>query len=195
MKIANVELRQIKADLPSPFSGGTYTLAARTALLCRITTDQGLQSTVCVGNESAYGPFLKSLIRGPFRDLLVGEDPLRGEWLWQKMLAHDKAYVDRASVMMAIATVDAALWDLKGQITGQPVWKLLGGVNNKVPLIGIGGYYETSRDEEGIRKEIRNYRSLGLRGIKFKVGALSIEEDAQRVRIARDEAGPDDLRP
>ncbi|EIM26400.1 mandelate racemase/muconate lactonizing enzyme family protein [Microvirga lotononidis] len=190
MRITNVELRQIKADLPSTFSGGTYTLAARTALLCRITTDQGLGSVVCVGNESGYSSYLKSLVRGAFKDLLVGADPLRGEWLWQRMLDHDKAYIDRASLMMAVATVDAALWDLKGQITGLPVWRLLGGVSAKVPVIGIGGYYETSRDEDGIRREIRSYREQGLAGIKFKVGALSIEEDAERVRIARDEAGP-----
>jgi hypothetical protein len=36
--ISKVELRQIEAKLPSSFSGGTYRLSSRTALLCRVAT-------------------------------------------------------------------------------------------------------------------------------------------------------------
>lgn len=190
-KIASLELRQISAPLPSTFSGGTYQLASRTALLCRIRADDGTVGEACVGNESTYPDFLKQTVRGPFRQLLVGADPLQGERLWQGMVAFDKAYVDRASLMLAIATVDAALWDLRGKLLGVPVWKLLGGYDPRVPIIGIGGYYETSRDAAGIRKEIAFYREQQLGGIKFKVGALAIEEDVERVRIAREAAGPD----
>lgn len=191
MKITSIEIRQIKAELPSAFSGGTYQLACRTGLLCRIRTDDGLVGEVCVGNESHYSPYLKGLIRGPFRELLVGADPLLIEQHWQRMLAYDKALIDRASLMMAISTVDATLWDLKGRITNMPVWKLIGGCQARVPMIGIGGYYETSGDENGIREEIARYRRIGLAGIKFKVGAITIEDDAERVRIARKAAGAD----
>ena len=93
--------------------------------------------------------------------------------------------------MMAIATVDAALWDLRGKLLGVPVWKLLGGYDPRVQMIGIGGYYETSRDAGGIRREIAFYKQCGLAGIKFKVGALSLEEDCERVRVAREAGGPD----
>jgi L-alanine-DL-glutamate epimerase-like enolase superfamily enzyme len=191
MKITSIELRQIKADLPCTFSGGTYKLACRTALLCRIRTDEGLMGEVCVGNESNYSSYLKDLIRCDFRNLLIGTDPLLIENHWERMLGYDKAYVDRASLMMAISTVDTALWDLKGRITNMPVWKLIGGYQPRVPIIGIGGYYETSKDENGIREEIARYRRAGLAGIKFKVGALTIEDDAARVGIARKAAGSD----
>ena len=49
----------------------------------------------------------------------------------------------------------------------------------------------TSTDEKGIREEIAFYKKAGLAGIKFKVGRLAIEDDAERVRIARDEGGDD----
>jgi L-alanine-DL-glutamate epimerase-like enolase superfamily enzyme len=189
--ITSVELRQISAPLPSTFSGGTYQLASRTALLCRITASDGTVGEACVGNESSYPDVLKETVRGPFRTLLVGADPMRGEQLWRGMVAFDKAYIDRPALMMAIATVDAALWDLRGKLLGVPVWKLLGGYDPRVPMIGIGGYYETSRDAAGIRKEIAFYRERGLAGIKFKVGALEIEEDVERVRLAREAAGAD----
>lgn len=189
--ITSVELRQISAQLPSTFSGGTYQLDSRTALLCRIKADDGTVGEACVGNESSYSDYLKQTVRGPFRKLLVGTDPLRGEQLWRGMVALDKAYIDRPSLMLAIATVDAALWDLRGKLLGVPVWKLLGGYDPRVPMIGIGGYYETSRDADGIRREIALYRERQLAGIKFKVGALSIEEDVERVRVAREAAGKD----
>ncbi|MBZ8135130.1 mandelate racemase/muconate lactonizing enzyme family protein [Afifella sp. IM 167] len=190
MKIENLELREIRTRLPSAFSGGTYRLNERAALLCRITATGGVTGIACVGNETVYGPGLKALVREAFREFLVGSDPTGIETHWQRMLGFDKAYIDRPALMGAIAAVDAALWDLKGHITGLPVWKLLGGNQPRVPVIGIGGYYETSAEESGIREEIRRYRQAGLGGIKFKVGARSIEEDVERLRIARDEAGP-----
>jgi L-alanine-DL-glutamate epimerase-like enolase superfamily enzyme len=191
VSIAKLELRQITAKLPSVFSGGTYKLSERTALLCRVTTAANVVGQACVGNESSYSDYLKGLIRGPFRQILLGADPLRPEKLWREMIAHDRAYIDRPAVMMAIATVDAALWDLRGKLLDVPLWKLLGGHDPRVPIIGIGGYYETSRDAAGIEREIGFYRKRGLAGIKFKVGALSLKEDCERVRVAREAAGPD----
>jgi L-alanine-DL-glutamate epimerase-like enolase superfamily enzyme len=191
MKIEDIQLRQVSVDLPVSFSGGTYQLKNRTALLCRISTDEEITAEVCIGNEFSYSPYLKELIRGPFRDLLKGKDPMLAEQHWRAMLRYDKAYVDRASVMLAIAVVDAALWDLRGRILDLPVWKLLGGNNPRVRMIGIGGYYETSRLEAGVREEIAQYKKWGLGGIKFKVGALSLKEDARRVEVAREAGGPD----
>lgn len=191
MKIEDIQLRQVSVDLPMAFSGGTYELRNRTALLCRISTDEGVTAEVCIGNEFSYSAHLKQLIRGPFKELLKGKDPMLSEQHWRAMLSYDKAYVDRPSVMVAIAVVDAALWDLRGRILSQPVWKLLGGNDPHVRMIGIGGYYETSRLETGVREEIAQYKKWGLGGIKFKVGALSLKEDAMRVRIARDAGGPD----
>ncbi len=192
MKITGVQLRQLRASLEGGgFSGSSYNVAERTALLCRITTDSGPAGCVCVGNEFDYNDYLKGLVRGPFQAMLVGQDPLLAERHWRNMLTYDKAYVDRPSLMGAIAAVDAALWDLRGKIAGQPVWQLIGGMNPRMPMIGIGGYYETSTDEAGIRDEIARYRAQGIGGIKFKVGAMSLEEDAERVRIARDAAGDD----
>jgi L-alanine-DL-glutamate epimerase-like enolase superfamily enzyme len=107
------------------------------------------------------------------------------------MFSLDRPYADREAVVGAISTVDTALWDLKGRITRQPLWKMLGGYRRKVPIIGIGGYYENARDERGIRDEIAHWKNSGLAGIKFKVGRIDIEEDAERVKIARDAAGPE----
>ncbi|MCC7050003.1 MAG: mandelate racemase/muconate lactonizing enzyme family protein [Alphaproteobacteria bacterium] len=191
MRIVDIVVRPIAVDLPLAFSGGTYNLARRASILCRITTDAGHTGYVCVGNEAKYTDHFFSLLRGPFKQILVGSDPMATSAIWERMVKHATGYVDRASVMMAMATVDTTLWDLKGKICGQPLYKLLGGHSDRVPMIGIGGYYETSTDAAGIRREIAEYKRQGLAGIKFKVGALAIEADAERVRVARQAAGDD----
>ena len=44
-------------------------------------------------------------------------------------------------MLMAISAVDLALWDLKGKLLDQPVWRLLGGkAREQVPV------YATVRD-------------------------------------------------
>lgn len=191
MKIKSIEVREIKAKLPGGFSGGTYELGHRAAQLCRITTDEGLTSEISVGNTHSYDPGIKALIRGAFREALVGQDPLLVEKHWHTMMGFSRRYGTQLNVIRATSVVDVALWNLKGLIMGQPLWRLIGGARPTVPIIGIGGYYQTSGDEKGIREEVAFFKREGAAGVKFKVGAKSLEEDAERVRICRDAGGPD----
>lgn len=190
MKITSIDLREIAAETPT-YSGSSYKIAARRALLCRIGTDEGVTAEVCVGNDSTYTATTKTAIRETFRALLIGGDPLCTTAHWQAMFAHCRTNVDRASMMKALATVDIALWDLKGRLSGLPVYKLIGGARARVPMIAIGGYYETAGDEKGVRDEIARLKARQIGGIKLKVGGRSVEEDADRVRIAREAGGPD----
>jgi D-arabinonate dehydratase len=98
---------------------------------------------------------------------------------------------DRKLVMEAIACVDTALWDLLGKATGASVWRLLGGHRESLPIISIAGYYEEGKQASAYAKEMEWLRSVGMAGCKFKVGGLAPEQDAERVRAARDGAGPD----
>lgn len=55
--------------------------------------------------------------------LLIGEDPFRVEYLWEKL--YHSSYVRQR--VPAIAVLDLALWDLIGKAGGEPVYRLLGG--------------------------------------------------------------------
>jgi L-rhamnonate dehydratase len=66
-------------------------------------------------------------IAGSLRDLLVGEDPLDVERLWQKMY-RGLIYVGRRGIALhALSGIDIALWDIAGKAAGKPVHELLGG--------------------------------------------------------------------
>jgi galactonate dehydratase len=58
--------------------------------------------------------------------LLIGQNPLRVEHLWQVM-HRQYFWRDGITGMSAISGIDQALWDIKGKEAGKPVCELLGG--------------------------------------------------------------------
>ena len=91
--------------------------------------------------------------------------------------------------MRALSAVDIALWDLKGQAAGLPVWKLLGGARERVPVSVAGGYPASDRTLADFEAEMADYAQKGYRTIKIAAGEL--DDDTVRLRAARRVLGPD----
>ncbi|MCH7606347.1 MAG: mandelate racemase/muconate lactonizing enzyme family protein [Chloroflexi bacterium] len=178
-------------------------------LVVRVHTDDGL-----VGIGEAHGagmPFpgiykqnpdgsleaegASRIIVDVLKPLLLGEDPLDNERLWEKMfqLNHHRGWAakgwGRPQIMTAIAGVDIALWDIKGKAAGMPVYKLLGGTRNTVPCYITGGYYREGKTTEDLVQECESYVELGYNAIKLKIGGVSVEEDVERVKEVRQAVG------
>ncbi len=79
--------------------------------------------------EAFFAPGLQSSIDS-LGELLLGEDPRNIRTLTSKMRsatsASSGAFGD-GSLLHAISALETALWDLKGKLLGEPVWRLLGG--------------------------------------------------------------------
>src|SRR5262249_35242742 len=128
------------------------------------------------------------IIREELTPRIVGRDVFNVEGCWEAMLPSTYNILrDRSLAMMAIACVDSAIWDAIGKALNTPLYRLWGGYRSALPIIAIGGYYGASFAELGA--EMEQYRRLGLTGCKFKVGGAPVEEDARRVRAAREAAG------
>jgi L-alanine-DL-glutamate epimerase-like enolase superfamily enzyme len=99
--------------------------------------------------------------------------------------------------MQAIACIDTAIWDAVGKCLGQPLWRLWGGYRDRIPMIGIGGYYIPDSPEakgQEIEREIDFFKSEhGMVGMKFKIGGKPPAEDAARLVRAKRHAGEDFL--
>jgi L-alanine-DL-glutamate epimerase-like enolase superfamily enzyme len=95
--------------------------------------------------------------------------------------------------MQAMACVDTAIWDAFGKAIGQPLWRLWGGYRDRVPMIGIGGYYvptDGSGKAGQIEDEIDLFRGVhGMVGMKLKIGGKPPGEDVTRLVRARRHAG------
>jgi D-arabinonate dehydratase len=199
MKITNIEVIPLVRRLENAFSGGTYRIVNRNTLITRVYTDQGIVGEVFGGDEDRTQTEIVALIRNELAPLLVGEDARDVERLWEKMFSHPVDLGNRslhvldlhnhAIVMQAIAAIDMAIWDALGKLYNVPLYKLLGGYRDRVPVIAIGGYYEAGKDQDGLNDEMRHYRELGMAGVKMKVGRVSVAEDIERVRAVREEVG------
>src|SRR5438128_1453855 len=102
------------------------TASSQDSVLLRIRTDAGLEG---IGEADSSPEVVKAIVDAPFshniasglRPILVGEDPLEHERLWQKMYRRTMYYGRKGVTITAMAAVDMALWDLKGKHFDQPI--------------------------------------------------------------------------
>jgi len=70
------------------------------------------------------------------KDFLIGQDPLRIEYLWQSMY-RNTFYRGGVILMSALSGIEQALWDIKGKHYGLPVYEMLGGIyRDKIRIYG-----------------------------------------------------------
>lgn len=201
MKITKIEVIPLVRKLQDAFEGGTYRIVNRNTLVTRVYTDAGIMGEAFGGDEDMWQAEVVSVIRDKFMPLLIGEDARDIQRLWQKMFdcpinlgnrgLHALDIRNHAIVMQAIAAVDMALWDALGKFCRLPLYKLLGGFRERVPVIAIGGYYEAGKTQNALDDEMRYYREIQVAGVKMKVGKVSIAEDIERVRNVRAAVGPE----
>src|SRR6185437_14036810 len=170
------------------------TASSQDAVLVRIRTDAGLEG---VGEADSSPEVVKAIVDAPFshniacglRHLLVGQNPLESERLWQEMLRRTM-YFGRSSVTItAMAAVDMALWDLKGKHFGEPIHRLLGGKRHE----RIQAYASIlfGRDGRETADIARRWVGAGYRAVKFGWEPMGQSEavDIDLVRGAREGLG------
>ena len=188
MRIAAIEVSAIRVPLAKIYRGSYYQMSHRSTIVCRVTTQSGIVGEAWTGDEDATLQEIVAIIRKEITPLLIGLDASRVEACWQKARpATFNILRDRRLGLVACACVDTAIWDAVGKAARMPLWKLWGGFRNSLPMIAIGGYY----DDLEIAEEISQLKTMGLAGVKFKVGGRSPAVDAARVLRARQAAGAD----
>jgi L-alanine-DL-glutamate epimerase-like enolase superfamily enzyme len=161
----------------------------RSTILISAIGDDGVIGRAYVGDEDGSLGAIVRVIHDEIAPALVGQDAFAIELCWK--LARSATFDilrDRRIGLVATAAVDTVLWDAIGRVLRLPLWRLWGGYTNRLPVICAGGYYGT---ELAIEEEMEQLLAAGYCGIKFKVGGLSPDEDARRVLLARQAAGPD----
>ena len=79
------------------------------------------------GERVDYHTVVDRIIASGLRKILIGEDALEIDRLWQKMYRSTMYCGRHSTTITAMAAIDMALWDLKGKKFGQPIHRLLGG--------------------------------------------------------------------
>lgn len=132
MRISKIEGLQLRAP---QFNANDADGAVDTAVI-RVTADNG---TYGLGEADAPPNVIAALLETPsahiwsksIRELLLGENPLEPERLWNKMYEGTIYHGRRGLGIMLIGAIDIALHDLRGKLLGKPVYQLLGGATKE----------------------------------------------------------------
>ncbi len=199
LKIQRIETIPIRVPLPFTYSGSTYRMRNRCTIVTRLYTEAGLIGEAYNADEdSPMQEEVLHILRDEVAPRVIGMDALLVERCWEAMLppTYDQLR-PRWPAMQAIACIDTAIWDVIGKALGQPLWRLWGGYRDKIPMIGIGGYYipdSPAAKGQEIEREIDFFKGeQGMVGMKFKIGGKPPAEDVARLLRARRHAGDDFL--
>ena len=138
------------------------------AIIVVVKTDQGVTGF----GMGAGGAAAREIVHGHLRNLLIGQNPLDIELLWDQMYSSGNAYGRRGVFVMALSGIDNALWDVFGKATGEPVYRLLGGATKEK----AASYFTSADPQAGL--------DLGFEHFKMPASLLGDRRDG-RERMAR----------
>jgi len=206
MQITEVLTHPISIKLPEPRWTAHEALDHAATILVEVRTDEGLRGIGQIhagpaGEVCEWVARLGALVRG--------RDPREQSEIWNDLFALTCPRPNaiparpgviaplprraRPQIMAAIGGIDIALWDLKGQAAGVPVYRLLGGKQRSVFTYATGGYYRASEAPNACAEELAGFVARGYRAVKLKCCALGMEEELERIRATRAAIGPDTL--
>lgn len=131
------------------------------------------------------GPGGGVIVEDHLTRLLMGENPLDIQRLWDIMWRSTMSYGRKGVTVNAISGVDIALWDIAGKVLNAPVWRLLGGrIHPRIPCYCTGN-------------DIEQHVEFGYTRLKLALpygpadGRPGIRKNVELVKRAREAVGRD----
>jgi D-galactarolactone cycloisomerase len=192
MKIDRIELFHVAIPLSKPFYPSWipgYPQTVNRFTLLRVTTDEGVQGLAAGMAFEREREGLGGLI-GPY---LIGLDPTDITLARQRL--REVSYLGWRNYWM-----EAAFWDIKGQVEGKPVWALLspasaspasGGDKRREGRAEVYASTGEVHSPEQRAEEVLQLRDMGFRTVKLRVHSFDPAEDVAQVEAVRRAVGDD----
>jgi D-galactarolactone cycloisomerase len=179
MKIDRIELFHVAIPLPKPFYPAWipgYPQTENRFTLIRLTTDDGVQGLSAGVAFEKEREGLGGLL-GPY---LIGLDPTDIATVRQRI--REASYLGWRNFW-----IEAACWDIKGQVEGKPVWALLGGKEiGRAPVYASTGEVHAP---ESRAEEVIHLREMGFDTFKLRVHDFELTQDVAQVEAVRRAVG------
>lgn len=167
----------------------------------RVHTDEGIDG---IGQAESPSLVIDAIIKtsGGLENILIGEDPLQVERLWQKMYSRTGLFGRRGVTIAAIGAVETALWDIAGKALGKPVSELIwhscctvretGEIKSKVtPYATV---YPPGETEEEVRERFGKAIERGFQAVKLEewpggFARVNVKRDVEITKFVRELIG------
>ena len=187
-RITEVELLQVNLPPKVPRSDAIQSFVTQETPIVRLTNDDGSQGIGYAYTIGTGGSSVMALLVDHLAPRVLGRDADDIEAIWKDLFFHTHATAVGAITALALAAIDTALWDLRGERLGLPLWKLAGGAQPRVPVYSTeGGWLHL--DTDTLVRESVAAQQQGFRGVKIKVGRPHVSEDVARLRAVREAVG------
>jgi len=151
--------------------------SAQDDLVVEVHTDEGLSG---IGETDTNPWVARECIRARgthcmglgLEEMLIGCDPLDPEHVWARLYGGSKMTGRRGALICALGAIDMALWDIRGQALGKPVYKLLGKSSRPavVPYASLLPTGDTvAKQRASLLEKCRRVKALGFHAAKLEV--------------------------
>lgn len=188
-KIERVDISMVVLEPKVRRTDAIQSFDAQETPIVRITDRDGAVGTGYSYTIGQGGPAIVSLLRETLAPKLIGREAEEIERIWRDLLFSTHATAVGAITSLALAAIDTALWDLRCRKAGLPLFRMLGGAKESVPVYTTeGGWLHI--DTEALVDDALEAQAKGFAGSKVKIGRPHLSEDRSRLAAVRDAVGP-----
>lgn len=158
MRITDVKAAVVLMEQPLELNRATH--GKMEANLVQVFTDDGITGTYMAAEQRKTGRGIVELMTDVIKPFLVGKDPFDRELIWQTLVSWNRFGIP----MIATGAIDVCLWDIAGKALGQPIYKLLGGYRDKMPVYASTTRLDKPADYADLAKQLksRGYTAMKL---------------------------------
>ena len=150
--------------------------------LLRIVADDGSDGFAFLGSALGSAENDAAALIGRFKPMLMGEDALARERIWQTMMRRS-----RGQMLRVIGAIDVALWDLAGRAAGVPIHRLMGSFRDRVPAYASSAVLPSA---SAYAEEALRLKEAGWTAYKIHPPAVP-EQDIEICTAVRKAVGDD----
>lgn len=189
MKVTAVETRPLHLPLDQPIGSALGEIRGFGCILVTLRTDAGITGENLVFTLNDRRTAVLRRMVDELADLIVGQDAGHIQKFWARAWKDINFLGHQGVTVVGISAIDGALWDALGKAAGLPLYRLLGGAQDRVPAYHSGGLW-LSRSIPELVAEAEGFARQGFTAMKMRLG-LGPARDLERVAAVRRALGPD----
>jgi L-alanine-DL-glutamate epimerase-like enolase superfamily enzyme len=189
MKVTRVETRCVTVKLDKPIGSALGQLHSFGCILVFVHCDSGIVGENLIFTLNARRTRVLQSMVEEMADLVIGRDAGHIAGFWARAWRDINFLGHKGVPVVGISALDGALWDALGKMSNLPIYRILGGAQDRVPVYHSGGLWLSSSDKELVA-EAERFAAAGFTAMKMRLGSPEPATDVARVRAVRTAIGP-----